>query len=186
MAKVIAIMNEKGGVGKTATATALAYLLAKYGKKTLLIDYDGQANASLLCGIVEQPNELNDIKITIAELIEIVVDDKALPEPGQYIIECKNGIDLIPANSKVFSIDRFLSSLDFRERYLDKYICAIKGLYDYIILDCNPQTGIAAINAMIAADSIIIPTQPDMLSIQGLSSRLSIASALKKWGTRTL
>lgn len=137
MAKIIAIMNEKGGVGKTATATALAYLLAKSGKKTALIDFDGQGHASIICG-VKNPNKL---EVTISTLLNKVIMDEPLPPVDSYLFRGQNGIDLIPANSQLFVLERNLCNVDFREYKLSEYVGTIKDLYEYIIIDCMPQIG---------------------------------------------
>ena len=163
--KITAILNEKGGTGKTSTATALAYLLAKRGEKVALIDFDGQGNASMLCG-VENPNKL---EVTVATLINNVIKGEPLPDPESYIFRGKNGIDLIPSNSQLFTLERNLCGLDFREYKLAEYVNTIKDRYTHIIIDCMPQIGTPMVNVMMCADSIIIPTQAEILSAQGLA-----------------
>ncbi|GAB6108353.1 Sporulation initiation inhibitor protein Soj [bioreactor metagenome] len=168
MAKIIAIINEKGGVGKTATATSLAHLLAKKGYNTALIDFDGQGHSSITLG-VKNPNLL---KMTINTIIRKIIEDEPLPAPDSYIIKSKSGVDLIPSNYQLFTLERNLCNVDFRERILSQYVNTIKGDYDYIIIDCMPQMGTPMINVMMCADSIIIPTQSELLSTQGLSELL--------------
>lgn len=162
--KVIAIMNEKGGCAKTTTATAMAYLLAKQGKKTALIDFDGQANASLLMG-VENPITL---ETTISTLLSCVIAEEQLPEPDSYIIHAACGVDLIPANRRLSTFERDLLSVDFREFILKQYVDTIKDNYDYVLIDCMPQMGTAIVNALMCADSLIIPTQTEILSLQAV------------------
>ena len=176
MAKVIATMNEKGGVGKTATATTLAYLLAKRGKKTALLDFDGQGHASIICG-VKNPNKL---EFTISTLLNNIITDEPLPQADEYIIHNQNGVDLIPANSQLFTLERNLCNVDFRETKLSEFVDTIKDSYDYIIIDCMPQIGTPMINVMMCADSIIVPTQAEILSAQGLSQLLSHYQTIRK------
>ncbi len=164
MSKVIAIVNEKGGVGKTTTSTNLAYLLGKEDKKVLLIDFDGQANSTMIMGD-KNPNE---IETTISTLINKVITKDSLPPKEDYIIKNK-GIDLIPANSNLFTLERNLCNINFREYILQSLIDEIKIDYDYIIIDCMPQIGTPMINVMMASDSLIIPTQAEILSAKGLS-----------------
>ena len=102
MAKVIAIMNEKGGTAKTTTSTTLAYLLAKRGNKTLLLDFDGQGHASMISGITNP----NSKKITILTLINKVIQGEPLPDPSEYIFHNESGVDVIPANSELFILER--------------------------------------------------------------------------------
>lgn len=176
MAKVISIMNEKGGVGKTATATSLAYLLAKNNQKTALIDFDGQGHASIICG-VENPNQL---EVTISTLLNKVIMDEPLPKPESYIFRSKSGVDVVPANSQLFVLERNLSNTDFREYKLSEYVNTIKHLYDYIIIDCMPQIGTPMVNVMMCADSIVIPTQAEILSAQGLTELLRHYQIIRK------
>jgi chromosome partitioning protein len=175
-------MNEKGGVGKTATATTLSYLLAKSGKKTALIDFDGQGHASIICG-VENPNKL---EVTISCLLGNIIMDEPLPEPDSYIFRGENGVDLIPANSQLFMLERNLSSVDFREYKLREYVSTIRERYDYIIVDCMPQIGTPMVNVMMCSDSIIIPTQAEILSAQGLSELLRHYRQIRKNGNSAL
>ncbi len=163
-AKVFAVMNEKGGVGKTTTATNMAYLLGKKNKKVLLIDFGGQANTTMLmCN--ENPNSLN---ITISTVLNNIIDNNYILPSEDYLIKTK-GINLIPANANLFSLESKLSTVTFREYILKKFIDDIREDYDYIIIDCMPQIGVPLINVMVASDRLIIPTQSEILSVKGLT-----------------
>lgn len=165
LAKVVACSNEKGGVGKSTVSTTLAYLLAKKGEKVLLLDMDGQANATLISG-VDNPNKLTK---TIATLMNNIIDEQPLPEPDTYILHMKNNIDLIPANSDLFALERNLMSADFREGILVQLVDRLRPLYDRIIIDCLPSMGAPLLNVLMCADSVIIPTQSELLSAYGLT-----------------
>ena len=182
MAKVIAIINEKGGTGKSTTATTLGYLLAKAKKKTLVIDFDGQGNASTICGIANP----NQVKMTIATLLGQVIMEKELPDPMEYIHHNANGVDLIPANSELFILERNLCNVDFREKKLLEIVTPLRDLYEYIIIDCMPQIGTPMMNVMMCADSIVIPTQAELLSMQGLSEVLKHYQIIKENGNPNL
>ena len=175
-AKVIAVQNEKGGTSKTSTATALAYLLAKRNEKVLLVDFDGQGHSTMLCG-VPNPNKLD---VTIATLLNKVIMGEPLPEPESYIIRNKSGVDLIPSNSQLFMLERNLAGVDFREYKLAEYISTIKNRYSYIIIDCMPQIGSPMINVMMCANSIVIPTQAELLSAQGLAELMKHYQVIKR------
>ena len=168
MAKIIAIMNEKGGVGKSATATTLAYLLAKRGKKTCLIDFDGQGHSSIIYGV----KNTNKLEITINTLLRMVIEEEPLPEPDSYILKHESGVEVVPSNSQLFTLERNLCNVDFRERILTQYVDIIRDRYQYIIIDCMPQMGTPMINVMMCADSIVVPTQAELLSTQGLAELL--------------
>lgn len=114
MAKIIAVMNEKGGVGKSATATTLAYLLATRGKRTVLIDFDGQGHSSIIYGV----KNTNRLEVTINTLLRKIMEDEPLPEPDSYVIRHKSGVEVIPSNSQLFTLERNLCNVDFRERIL--------------------------------------------------------------------
>lgn len=176
MAKIIAVMNEKGGVGKTATATTLAYLLAKRGLRTALIDFDGQGHSSIILGV----NNPNKVEVTINTLIRKLIEDEPLPVPDSYIIKTECGVDLIPSNTQLFTLERNLCNVDFRERMLSRYVDTIRDTYEYIIIDCMPQMGTPMINVMMCADSIIVPTQAELLSTQGLAELLKHYDVIRK------
>ena len=149
-AKVFAIMNEKGGVGKTTTATNMAYLLGKQNKKVLLIDFDGQANTTMLmCN--ENPN---NIGITISTILNNIINSDYILPSYDYVIKSK-GINLVPSNANLFSLETKLTTVPFREHILKKFIDDVKDDYDYIIIDCMPQIGTPMINVMIACDRLI-------------------------------
>lgn len=182
MAEIIGILNEKGGVGKTTTATTMAYLLAQQGRKVALIDFDGQGHSSIICG-VSNPNKL---EITVATLMNCMASEQELPPLESYVIRSKNGIDLIPANSQLFVLERNLCSIDFREYKLREYIDTIRDGYDFIIIDCMPQIGTPMVNVLMASDRIIIPTQSEILSAQGLSELLLHYHRIKRGGNEKL
>lgn len=127
MAKIIAVVNEKGGVGKTATATTLAYLLSKRGYRTALIDFDGQGHSSIIFGV----QNTNKLEVTINTLLRKLIEDQPLPAPESYIIQTESGVDLVPSNTQLFTLERNLCNVDFRERILSQYVDTIKDNYEY-------------------------------------------------------
>lgn len=131
MAKVIAVYNKKGGCGKTTTATTLAYLLARRGKRTALIDLDSQGDSSLAYGV---PNP-DKLQTTILSLVKQVIIGEPLPSPSSYMYSY-HGVDLVPSNEEISTLERNLSNVDFREYILKEYISQISPGYDYIIIDC--------------------------------------------------
>lgn len=173
--KIIAVANEKGGCAKTTTATTIAYLLAKQGKKTALLDFDGQANTTRLMGVAN-PYAL---KVTIYTLLTCIIGEEALPAPETYIIKTECGVDLIPSNRLLSSLESSLSNVNFREHILSQYISTIEDDYDYIIVDCMPQMGTAMVNVLMCADSLIIPTQAEIMSLQGVQEIISKYAKMK-------
>lgn len=182
MGTVIAIMNEKGGVGKTATATTLSEQLARRGYQTALLDFDGQGHSSIIMGV----KNINQLSITINTIIRRIIEEEPLPEYDEYIIKTRCGVDLIPSNSQLFTLERNLCNVDFRERILSQYIDTLRDKYDYIIIDCMPQMGTPMINVMMCADSIIIPTQAELLSAQGLTELLKHYQIIRKNSNHSL
>ena len=176
MAEVIAVMNEKGGVGKTATSTTLSERLSSRGYRVALIDFDGQGHSSIIMGV----KNINKLGITINTLIRRIIENEELPEREDYIFKTQCGVDLIPSNSQLFTLERNLCNVDFRERILSQYVDTIRADYDFIIIDCMPQMGTPMISVMMCADSIIIPTQAELLSAQGLSELLRHYQIIQK------
>lgn len=177
MKKSIAIMNEKGGVAKTTTAMTFAHLLAKKGFKTLLIDYDGQANSTERFGI-----DQNTVKYSTFDLLKCVAEMKPLPKIDDFIIrvydktkpEDINGtidsnLDLIPSNASLFYLPNLLMTTFSKEdvtKMLVEYILENRD-YDYIVFDTNPQIGDPMLNVMCAVDEIIIPCEMSIDSVEG-------------------
>ncbi len=157
MGKIIAIANQKGGVGKTTTAINLASSLAILDKKTLLIDMDPQANASGGLGITEYEESIYDVMVGETELSSIIV-----PTNESNLMLAPSTIDLVGAEIELIDFDE-------REFVLSKAVKTIKDDYDYIILDCQPSLGIITVNALAAADSVIIPIQCEVFALQGLN-----------------
>ncbi len=174
--KIVGIMSEKGGVGKSTTATTLAYLMAKRGQKVLLVDFDGQANASFAMGI-ENPNEL---PFTISSLLQCAIEYREFPDPETYLFHGANGVDVLPSNRDLFVLERNLAGVDFRERKLAEVMEQFRTLYDVILIDCMPQAGISMINVLMTVDSILIPTQAELFSTQGLGELLRHHQILKR------
>ena len=170
--KVIAVINQKGGVGKTTTVANLGVCLAQEGKRVLLIDADPQGSLTLNLGI-KDPDGLEE---TIAHLLrEIVEDGTVSPEMG--IIHNKEGVDLLPSNIELSGLETSLVNVMSREFVLREYVSQFKDRYDYILIDCMPSLGMLSINALVAADSVIIPCQPNYLSTKGIN--LLLGSVLK-------
>lgn len=161
--KVIALTNQKGGVGKTTTAVNLGVSLVQQGKKVLLIDADAQANLTMALGY----NRPDDIPITLSTVMQNIIDDKTL-DASQGIIHHREGVDLLPSNIELSGFEVRLINAMSRERVLKTYVNEVKKNYDYVLIDCMPSLGMITINALAAADSVIIPTQPHYLSAKGL------------------
>lgn len=162
MAEIIAIYNKKGGCGKTTTATTLAYLLAKRGKRTALIDLDAQGDSSLAYGVPD-PDKL---QTTIISLMKQIILEEPLPDPDSYMFQY-HGVDLVPSNEEASTLERNLSNVNFREYVLRNYTDQISSLYDYIIIDCMPGFDVGIINVLVCADKVIIPTQAEYFSAVG-------------------
>lgn len=175
MCKIIAIANQKGGVGKTTTTSNLGIGLAKQGKKVLLIDADAQANLTMALGY----NRPDDIPITLSTVMQNIIDDKTL-DVSQGIIHHSEGVDLLPSNIEMSGFEVRLINAMSRERVLKTYVNEVKKNYDYVLIDCMPSLGMITINALAAADSVIIPTQPHYLSAKGLELLLRSVSMVKR------
>ena len=175
MSKVIAISNQKGGVGKTTTAVSLGVALAKEGKKVLLIDCDSQGSMSIALGI-EQPDSLD---VSLSEIMGNVITEQ--PMPDEYgVHHHEEGVDFIPANIELSGMELQLTSLMSRERVLKEYVDRVKDKYDYVLLDCTPSLGMMTINALSAADSVIIPAQPQYLSAKGFDLLLGTVAKVRR------
>ena len=161
--KVIAVTNQKGGVGKTTTAVNLGAALARQGKNVLLIDADPQGSLTVSLG-VKNPDSLD---VSLPTLMQDVIEDRTfLPDEG--ILHHAEGMDLMPSNIELSGLETALFNVMSRESVLKRYVNRIKRSYDYVLIDCMPSLGMMTINALTAADSVIIPTQPSFLSAKGM------------------
>ena len=175
--KVIAITNQKGGVGKTTTTVNLGVGLSMYhDKKVLLIDADPQSSltASLLKG--QNPDQL---EMTLTTVMEATIEDRPIDE-FSGILHHDEGGDLLPSNIELSGMETGLFNIMSREYVLRNYIDSVRKNYDYILIDCMPSLGMMTINALVAADSVIIPSQPSFLSTKGLNLLLHSINKIKR------
>lgn len=173
--KIIAIVNQKGGVGKTTTALNMGYALSQMGKKVLLIDFDPQSSLTVCFGY----DNTDSINTTIYNLMALAIEEKNLPKKEDYIISI-GSIDLIPCNLELSAIEVALVNVMSREMILKSILDEIKEDYDYIIIDCSPSLGMLTINALAACDSVLIPVTPQYLSAKGLELLLKNIIRVKK------
>lgn len=163
MCKVIAVANQKGGVGKTTTCVNLGIGLVRAGKKVLLVEADAQGSMAVSLGI-QEPDELD---VTLVNIMDKVINDEELKEK-EGIIHHPEGVDFIPANIELAGLETSLVNVMSRELILRQYLDGIKQEYDYILIDCMPSLGMITINALVAADNVLIPVEAAYLPVKGL------------------
>ena len=173
--KVIALTNQKGGVGKTTTAVNLGVTLAQQGKKVLLIDADAQANLTMSLGY----HRPDDLQVTLSTIMQDIIDDKSV-DVTQGILHHGEGVDLLPSNIELSGLEVRLINAISRESVLKTCISEVRKNYDYVLVDCMPSLGMLTINALAAADSVVIPTQPHYLSAKGLELLLRSVSKVRR------
>ncbi len=170
MAKSIAICNQKGGVGKSTTAVNVGSYLALSGKRTLLVDLDPQGNATTACGISRKGLKNDSYSVLVNRL------------PPHEAIQ-KSPVDLLrvlPASLDLAGAEPFMANLEDKERILKRVCEPLRGEYDILLFDCPPSLGLLTVNALVAADSTIIPVQCEYLALEGLNSLMHAVNLIKQ------
>lgn len=170
MGKILAVTNQKGGVGKTTTCVNLAASLVATKKKVLLIDVDPQGNATMGSGI-----DKNDVELS---LYDVLVDGKAIAEVSVHGENA--GYDIVPSNADVTAAEVELLDLDNREYKLRDALAVEKVAYDYIIIDCPPSLNMLTVNALAAADGVIIPMQCEYYALEGLAALMDTITQIQE------
>lgn len=174
-ATIYAVCNQKGGVGKTVTAVNLGIGLAREGKRVLLVDVDAQGSLTASLGY-QHPDQ---IEVTLATIMGRIITDDPLP-PGAGIIHNEEAVDLLPANIELSGLEVTLVNTMSRETILRDYLKTVRDSYDVVILDCCPSLGMLTINALAAADKVLIPAQAHYLSLKGLEQLLQTIAKVRK------
>jgi len=175
MSKVIALVNQKGGVGKTTTTVNLGIGLAAQGKKVLAVDADAQGNLTDSLGFKEP----DSLPVSLATLLTKTMLEEPY-EPDEGILPHEEGISLMPGNIELSAIEVSLVNTMSREMVLRTYINAVKDKYDYVLIDCMPSLGMMTINALAAADSVIIPVQTHYLPAKGMTQLLQTIARVRR------
>ena len=171
MGKIYMIGAMKGGVGKSVSVFNLAYSLQKRGKRVLAVDFDPQANLTTCFGA-------EDVDVAIGDLMMAVIEDEELPEREEYIWE-RNGVDFIPSSIQLSAVEAKLRLEMGTEKMLATILEPLKGDYDYILIDTSPSLGTLNINAMAAADEVIVTVNPQLLAMMGLQDFLKSVKKIK-------
>ncbi len=175
MCKIISICNQKGGCSKSTVAENLGIGLARMGKKVLLMDVDPQGSLTASLGYQEP----DDIPVTLATIMTNIINEEDFPV-DEGILHHEEGVDLLPANIELSGLEVSLANTMSREMVLREYVELVRDRYDYIILDCMPSLGVMTINALVAADSVLIPVQAAYLPVKGLQQLMKTITVVKK------
>ena len=173
MCRVIAVANQKGGVGKTTTSINLGVGLARLGQRVLLVDSDPQGHLTLGLGFPK------NLRVTLKNMLENIIMGVEF-DPREAILKHREGVEVVPANKLLTGMDMSLITVDDREKVLKEYLELLVNDYDYIIIDCMPSLGMLTINAMSAADSVLIPVQPQYYAADGLTELLKVVKGTKQ------
>lgn len=173
MCRVIAVANQKGGVGQTTTCINLGVALARLGKKVLLVDADPQGQVALGLGFPKK------VRVTLKNMLENIIMGLEF-DPKEAILKHKEGVEVIPANKLLAGLDVALINVEDREKVLKEYLELLEDDYDYILIDCMPSLGMMVINALYAADSVLIPVQPQYYATDGLTELLKAVKGIKQ------
>ena len=175
MGKVLAVSARKGGVGKTTTSVSLAASLARQGKKVLIIDADSQHSATVSLGVAE-PDKL---PYTLSTVMQNIINEQEI-DPLKGLISHTEGISLLPSNNSLAGIEVALAPIIGRETVLKQYIDKVCGLFDYTLLDTAPTLDLLTVNALAAANSVIIPVAPKFLDAKGLELLLKSIAQIRR------
>lgn len=174
MGKVILVGATKGGVGKSVSSYNLAYSLASMGKRVLAVDFDSQANLTTCFGV----EDAAALPVTVGHLMMAQIEDEELPDPMEYIMN-RNGVDFIPSSMVLSAVDAKLRLEMGAERMLAGILEPLKSRYDYLIIDTCPSVGALTINALAAADGVVITANPQLLAMVGLQDFLKTIKKIK-------
>lgn len=179
--KVIAITNQKGGVGKTTTTFNLGVALAQQGKKVLVVDVDPQSNLTTYAGWYNE----DELKYTLSDLMEQSMNDEEI-KTKESILHHKENVDLIPSSLNLSALETSLAYAMSREYTLRNCLSVVKKDYDYILLDCQPSLGMLTINALASADSVLIPVQSQYFALRGMTDLFKIINKVRRQINPTL